>query len=78
MQSVRVMDIYVLAKFHHVMLFELRDLEKEEEEEEEMNNIAPYIYDARHHAHPYILNTTVISDNYMFLLFEAVCCCLHT
>ena len=24
--------------------------------------IAPYIYDARHHAHPYILSTTVLSD----------------
>ena len=24
--------------------------------------IAPYIYDARHHAHPYILSTTILSD----------------
>ena len=24
---------------------------------------SPYIYDARHHANPYILSTTVLSDN---------------
>ena len=25
--------------------------------------IAPYIYDARHHAHPYIVSTTVLTQN---------------
>ena len=30
--------------------------------------IAPYIYDARHHAHPYTVSTTVLSDiSYAFL-----------
>ena len=24
---------------------------------------SPYIYDARYHAHPYIVSTTVLSDN---------------
>ena len=38
------------------------------------------IYDARHHAHPYILSTTVLSDKqfYQETLPEAVCCCLQT
>ena len=49
------------------LVFELRDLEEEEEEkdegEDEQNSlIAPYTYDARHHANPYILSTTVLSD----------------
>ena len=33
-----------------------------EEENEQNSIIAPYIYDARHHANPYILSTTVLSD----------------
>ena len=37
--------------------------EGEEEEEDEQNSIiAPYIYNARHHANPYKLSTTVLSD----------------
>ena len=38
-------------------------LVKQEEEEDEQNLpiIAPYIHDARYHAHPYILSTTVLS-----------------
>ena len=59
MQSLRIMNIYILAKFHHLccLVFELRNLEEKEEKEEKK------IYDARHHANPYILSTTVLSDN---------------
>ena len=46
------------------LVFELRDL-KEKKKKKKMNKlstIAPYIYNARHHANPYILSTTVLSD----------------
>ena len=44
--------------------------EEGEEEDDEQNClyiIAPYIYDARYHVHPYILSTTVLSDFLPFL-----------
>ena len=36
--------------------------EEGEEDEQKLPIIAPYIYDARYHANPYILSTTVLSD----------------
>ena len=38
-------------------------VESDEEYEKKLPIIAPYIYDARYHAHPYILSTTVLSDS---------------
>ena len=64
MQSLRIMDIYILAKFHPFMLFgfSVMRLGGGGEEDEQNSIIAPCIYDARHHPHPYILSTTVLSD----------------
>ena len=33
-----------------------------EKKDEQNSIIAPYVYYARHHAHSYILSTTVLSD----------------
>ena len=44
-------------------MFKLREFNLKKKEK--MNKTpyhSPYIYDARYHAHPYILNTTVLSD----------------
>ena len=41
-QSLRVIDIYIVTKFHYYSMFFNK-----------LPIITPYIYDARYHAHPY-------------------------
>ena len=65
-QSLHIMDMYVLEKFHHFMLFgfwvtRLGGGGEGGGEDEQNSIIAPYTYDGRHHANPYILSTTVLS-----------------
>ena len=62
------------------LVFELRDLkEKKKKKKKKMKKlsiIAPYIYDARYHANPYILSTTVLSDRH-FIPFRVIYTCLQ-
>ena len=41
-------------------------------------SIAPYIYDARYHSHPYILSTTVLSDIIMVTPIKEICLAILT
>ena len=59
-QSLRVIDIYSLTKFHYFMLFRFRVMGVEKRKWTKLSIIAPYIYDARYHVNPYILSTTGI------------------
>ena len=63
-QSLQVMDIYILTNFHLYMLFRFWVTRVQSEEGgEDVPIIVQYIYDARYHANPYILSTTVLSDS---------------
>ena len=58
-RSLRVTDIYFLKKFHY--MFELREFNLKMKEETKLPIIAPYIYDARYHAHAYYTKYLVIA-----------------
>ena len=55
-------------------VFELCWFEQEEEQNSQLPIIAPYIYDARYHVHPYILSTTVLSDELFCIYKQCVQC----
>ena len=48
-------------------MIEINKVKKKKEKEEKMNKTPYHIYDARYHAHPYILSTTVLSDSLVSL-----------
>ena len=72
-----IINICIMTKFYKLMFFSfwVTRVEEEEEEEEQNSIIAPYIYNARHHANPYILSTTiylVITDTFSHREIENV------
>ena len=74
MCSLFALWIYILANFITVccLVFELHNLEEKEKEEEikkmkKLSIIAPYIHDARHHAHPLLSGLKIHLGNWRML-----------
>ena len=62
--------MYIPTKFHGFISFGFLVMLVEEEQGDDEQKyiipiIAPYIYGARYHAHPYILSTTVLSHGHI-------------